>query len=65
MVNQKEMSKMNGEEFIKAVDAISKEKGIDKELAGRTASEYREGEYARALSIARKMSESSGQQRTA
>ena len=37
-----------------------KEKGIDKELAGRTASEYKEGEYARALSIARKMSESSG-----
>ena len=32
MVNLKEMIKMNGEEFIKAVDGISKEKGIDKEV---------------------------------
>ena len=37
-----------------------REKGIDKDLAGQTASEYREGEYARALDIARKMSEKSG-----
>ncbi len=37
-----------------------KEKGIDKELAAQAASEYKEGEYGRALDIARAMAEKSG-----
>lgn len=32
MLNQREMNRMNGKEFIKAVDNIVKEKGIDKEV---------------------------------
>ena len=37
-----------------------REKGIDKELAWQAASEYKEGEYARALETARRMAEKSG-----
>ena len=32
MLNQRRVFKMNGKEFIKAVDNIVKEKGIDKEV---------------------------------
>ena len=37
-----------------------KEKGIEKELAGQAASEYKEGDRARALEVARNMAEKAG-----